>query len=156
MRGSDRAAARRQLDKRLRGPQAEAFARPPRGWIRAIREALGMTMAQLGQRMGVGQSTVANFEINEMSGALRLNSLQRAAEALGCRLVYALVPAQSLEAMIEARARVKARDRLQRVGFSMALEDQRPDADDEAGHLEQLTRQLIEQSSSTLWDDDLE
>jgi hypothetical protein len=33
----------------------EALTRPPRGWVKAIREAPGMTAEQLGARLGVSQ-----------------------------------------------------------------------------------------------------
>ena len=48
MRSEDRALARKQLDKRLGLVRdTDALTRPPRGWIKAIRESLGMTTAQL-------------------------------------------------------------------------------------------------------------
>ncbi|MBS0312545.1 MAG: helix-turn-helix domain-containing protein, partial [Proteobacteria bacterium] len=60
---SDRASARRQLDKRLSQlGNIEALTRPPRGWVKAIREALGMTSAQLAKRMGVSQPRVFTLE----------------------------------------------------------------------------------------------
>ena len=59
MRAQERASARKQLDKRLNILQnVDVLARPPRGWIKAIREALGMTTAQLGNRLGVSQPRV--------------------------------------------------------------------------------------------------
>ncbi len=79
----------------------ELFARPSRGWLKAIREALGMTTAQLGQRLGVVQSRVVAIEQAEAKGTVTLNSLEKAAQALDCRLVYALVPRQSLEDAVE-------------------------------------------------------
>ena len=46
---SPRRTARRRLDQRLVG--LDLGQRPPRGWIRAIRDALAMTTGELGQRM---------------------------------------------------------------------------------------------------------
>jgi hypothetical protein len=46
--------------------------------------------------------------------------LQRAADALGCDLVYALVPRQPLEQIVAGRARDVSRDQLARVDHSDA------------------------------------
>ena len=91
MRAQERASARKQLDKRLNGLRnSDALSRPPRGWIKAIREALGMTTTQFGKRLGVSQPTALGFEKSEVSKGISLETLERAAHALDCRLVYAL------------------------------------------------------------------
>ena len=78
----------RHLDKRFASLRPLAKnARPPKGWLRAIRDALGMTTAQLARRLGVSQPRIIELEQSEISGGVTLNTLQRAAEALGCRLV---------------------------------------------------------------------
>lgn len=152
MRPEDRAAARRQLDKRLSSLRnANALARPPRGWVKAIREALGMTTAQLAQRLRVSQPRAVAIEKAEAAGAITLNSLERAAHALDCRLVYALVPRQSLDAVIEERARLLAEKRLQPTRHTMALESQGVDSSDESEQLKRLARRLIDQAGSDLW-----
>ena len=155
MRTKDRATARRQLDKRLdslRGVKTNAQ-RPPRGWIKAIREALGMTTRQLATRIGVGQSRVVDIEKGEISGSITLDSLQRAARALDCEFVYAIVPRTSLESMVENRASTLAKNRTKAARHTMALEDQRLDEDDEREQVKELTRKLSEQSGSALWED---
>ena len=155
MRPEDRVSARRQLDKRLSLlHNAELFARPPRGWLKAIREALGITTAQLGRRLGVSQSRAVAIEQAETKGAITLNSLEKAAHALDCRLVYALVPRQSLEDLVEERASLLAKKRLKSTSHSMALEAQDVDAIDESQQLKKLTRQLIEKAGSKLWEDE--
>lgn len=153
MRPEDREAARRQLDKRLSQLNADALARPPRGWVKAIREALGMTTAQLAKRLGVSQPRVVGIEQAEAKGAITLDSLERAAHALDCRLVYALVPRKPLDALIEARAARLAERRLGSTRHTMALEAQTMDAHDEDEQRKRLIRKLIEQSGSELWDD---
>ena len=146
--------ARKKIDKRLNIlKNSDVMARPPRGWIRAIREALGMTTRQLGKRMGVKQSTAAGFEKAEVDNGITLGTLERAAHALDCRLVYALVPRTSLESQVENRARAMARMRLQATSHSMVLENQRVDEAAEREHLERLTEKLLKQSSSKLWED---
>ena len=144
--------ARKQLDKRLNLLQnVDILARPPRGWIKAIREALGMTTAQLGKRLGVSQPRVLGIEKAEVSGSIKLESLERAAHALDCRLVYALVPSKPLEYLAEDRARELAKKRLRAISHSMALEDQRVDEADEQEHLERLVQKLLNQPGSALW-----
>lgn len=155
MRAAERATARKQLDKRLTLLQnADAFARPPRGWIRAIREALGMTTAQLGKRIGVTQSRAFDIEKAEIDGKLTLDSLERAAHALDCRLVYALVPRKPLETLAEDRARGLAKRRIKATSHSMALEAQSVSSEDEQAQIERLARKLLEQPGSKLWEDE--
>ncbi|QKK33787.1 mobile mystery protein A (plasmid) [Rhizobium indicum] len=134
MKGEARKRARTRLDERLRALQpAERFRAPPKGWVRALRDALGMTGAQLGLRMGIRPQTVEAIEKSEASGTIQLSTLRRAAEALDCTLVYALVPNTSLEEATDARARKIALRELQRVAHTMRLEAQgTKDADLEA------------------------
>ena len=154
MRSKDRETARRQLDKRLDTMRnAEEFTRPQRGWVKAIREALGMTTAQLAKRLGVSQPRVVGIEQAEAKGAITLDSLERAAHALDCQLVYALVPRKSLDALIAERASRLATTRLNSTRHSMALEAQALDANDEDEQRKRLIRQLIEQAGSELWDE---
>src|ERR1700689_1270651 len=95
---SDRAQARERLDERFReiGPVSR-FAQPVHGWIKAIRRALGISEPQLAKRLNVTQPSIAALEQSEEKGTIELATLRRAAEALDCRLVYALVPNRTLE-----------------------------------------------------------
>ena len=155
MRAQERAMARKQLDKRLNLLQnVESLARPPRGWIKAIREALGMTTAQLAKRLNVSQPRVPGIEKAEISGSIKLESLERAARALDCRLVYALVPGKPLESLVEDRARELAKKRIWATSHSMALENQRVDEADKREHLERLVQKLLTQPGSALWEDE--
>ncbi len=153
MRAQDRAAARRQLDKRLTILQnPEALTPPPRGWVKAIRDALGMTAEQLGARLGVSQVRALALEKAEASGSVTLDSLERAARALDCRLVYALVPRKPLEELVEERAAERARKQLQTTRHSMALEAQPVDAAEEDAQLIRLTQELMNTAGSALWE----
>ena len=155
MRAQDRAMARKKLDKRLNILQnIDILARPPRGWVKAIREALGMTTAQLAKRMNVSQPRVPGIEKAEVSGSIKLESLERAAHALDCRLVYALVPRKPLESLVEDRARELAKKRLWATSHSMALENQRVSEADEREHLERLVQKLLSRPGSALWEDE--
>jgi len=155
MRVQERAMARKQLDRRLNILQnVDILARPPRGWVKAIREALGMTTAQLAKRLNVSQPRVLGIEKAEVSGSIKLESLERAARALDCRLVYALVPRKPLESLVEDRARERAKKRLWATSHSMALENQWVGEADEREHLERLVQMLLSRPGSALWEDE--
>lgn len=125
MKNELRERARKRLDERLTAMGAAShFAVPPRGWIRAIRDALGMSGSQLGQRIGITAQSIQNLEDSEANGTAQLNTLRKAAEAMDCVLVYAMIPKTSLEATVHERERAIAINALRRVSHSMALEDQ--------------------------------
>src|SRR5580700_3536232 len=118
------AQSRSHLDDRFRELEPVTRYTPPvRGWIQAVREALGMTTAQLAKRLGVKQPTVVAMEQSEAKGTIELSTLRRVAEALDCTLVYALVPNKPLEAMVRERARIFSRRRRAPVEHSMLLEN---------------------------------
>jgi predicted DNA-binding mobile mystery protein A len=122
---ADKTRAREVLDGRLTalGP-ATRYATPRLGWVRAIRDALGMTAAQLAARMGVTAPAVRSLEKNEIEGGARLSSLRRAAEAMDCTLVYAFIPNTSLQETVERQAAAVLGEQLSRVHQTMALEAQ--------------------------------
>lgn len=126
------AEARRSLDRVLAPYRALNSRRPARGWIRAIRDAFGMTAEQLGGRLGVSQPTVQKLERSEQKGTIQLSSLRRVAEALNCELVYTFVPREPLEQIYATAACEVARRELAAISHSMALEDQSvSDADED-------------------------
>src|SRR6516225_12018564 len=116
------AQSRARLDERFKEMGTVARYSPPvRGWIKAVREALGMSTAQLAKRLGVKQPSVVDLEQSEAKGSIELATLRRVAEALDCKLVYALVPNKPLETMIRDRARLFAQRRRKPVEHSMLL-----------------------------------
>lgn len=142
----------RQLDAALAGWRAAALpARPPVGWIRALRDALCMSSAALARRLQVTDSAVRKFEEAEASDAITLGTLRKVAQALDCELQYALVPRQSLQEMQSARAALVARERIARVAHSMALEDQQVDEDRTRRQVEELAQLLLEKPRRGLW-----
>ena len=153
MRASDRATARKNIDRRLAAlGNPQKLSRPPYGWIKAIREALGMTSRQFAKRMGVSQPRASAIEKNEVIGSITLDTLQRAANALDCQLVYALVPRKPLQALVKERAEKLAITRVKSAAHSMALEDQSVAEEDEAEQVEALTRELENTEGSALWE----
>jgi predicted DNA-binding mobile mystery protein A len=144
------AQSRSHLDERFKeiGP-ATRYTPPVRGWIKGIREAIGMTTAQLATRLGVKQPSVVAIEQSEAKGTIEIATLRRVAEALDCTLVYALVPNKPLEATIRDRARAFARKRRGPVEHSMLLEDQQVKRKDENARLDEIVR---ETNPRMFWD----
>lgn len=125
MKSTAKARARERLDDRLTALKPESrFQPPPKGWIRAIRDALGMSGVQLASRLGVRPQTVEAMEKSEAAGSIQLDTLRRAAEALDCTLVYALAPKKTLEQTVNNRARAIAIKELARIAHTMKLEGQ--------------------------------
>ena len=149
-RARNAAQSRMHLDERCKelGPVTR-YSPPLRGWIKAMREALGMTTAQLAKRLGMKQPSVVAIEQSEAKGTIELATLRRVAEALDCTLVYALVPNKPLETTIRDRARAFGRRRRGPVEHSMMLEDQRVRGKDAEAQLDEIVR---ETNPRLFWD----
>jgi len=144
-------AARTALDARLRDRQVRSLVAPPRGWVRAIRDALGMSSRQLAARMNVSQPAITQLERSEAAGAIQLNTLRRAADALDCELVYALVPRVSLDDTVRKRATEIARAQVGNVDRTMRLEGQGLSAEQLSARIDEYTAKLVVEGR--LWDD---
>lgn len=125
--------------------------RPRQGWLRAIRTALGMTTVQLAKRLQTSQSTVVAYEQREAAGTITLATLRRAAAAMDCELVYALVPRRPLREVVEERAELVARRKLASVAHSMKLEAQGVSDDAMARQVQELARKLVARRRGDLW-----
>ena len=146
----------RQVDSSLEPlRQLQDVIPPDAGWARAIREALGMSIRQLAQRMGVSKTTAATLERNEASGAIKLSSLEALARALECDLVYALVPRATLEETVRNRARRIAERTVRRVSQSMELEEQGIPVPEWERQVSDLAERLWQDMPRDLWDDPL-
>lgn len=142
----------RQLDAALKHwRDADLSPRPPSGWIKAIRESLGMAAAHLAARLGVATSTVTRLETSEADDTISLGTLRRAAEALGCELHYALVPKQSLADNLESRAMTLARQQMAAVSHTMALEAQSTSREAVELQTRVLAEELLKGSRRALW-----
>jgi predicted DNA-binding mobile mystery protein A len=114
----------RQLANRLSGRAGE-LGRPKEGWLKTVRTALGMSGADVATRLGLTRARVSQTEAAELTGGVTLKTMTAFAEAMGCRFVYAIVPAEGkVEDIIKAQALRQAAALVQRAGIHMALEDQ--------------------------------
>lgn len=145
--------ARKHLERKL-SPLREIELTPPaRGWLRALREALGMSGAQLAARLRVVPSRVSALEKAEATGGTTIKSMREAAEAMGCAFVYAIVPTKPLDELRRARAGALADAELARVHHTMRLEDQALDARDLADARERLIAAYLDGPARRLWDE---
>lgn len=142
-----------QVDRALASPAASALPPvPPTGWLRAVRQALGMTSRQFARRAGLSLTATLAAERNEASGAISLAQLRRMAAALDCELRYVLVPRAPLRTRVEQRAEDIARRQVDAVSHTMALEAQDAGADFAARQIADVKAELLRGRRARLWD----
>lgn len=144
---------RRHLEQRLK--QLRPFSKispPPSGWIKAIRESLGMTARQLGAHLGMSSVGAIKLEQREVSRAITLRDLDRAAAILNCRVVYALVPIDGLEATLRSRAEQAAELLSVKAKHAMSLEEQPVEQAEHRVQQEALAKRLADNLDPRLWD----
>jgi len=143
---------REQLDASLQrlSPLLDVTA-PPKGWIRAIRDALGMTAKQLADRLDVAQQAVARIEKEELAGSVTIKTMRRIAERLDCVFVYGVVPRTSLEETVSRQTKKVATRRLAQASQTMSLENQALSRRENEQALSDLVDELIRTLPSDLW-----
>jgi predicted DNA-binding mobile mystery protein A len=134
------------LDRQLPALQAAANtlrSRPSRGWIAALRTALGMSSTALAKLLKVSHPTILEYEKGEVSGSITLQTLRRVADALDAELIVALVPRKSVAATLRARAESIAREEMRAVIHTMRLEDQEVESEASREECEKLVTSLL-------------
>lgn len=145
--------ARETLDRRLEEFRRTVdVPRPHRGWIRAIRDALGMSGPELANRMSIRAQSVYDIEQSEINDSIRIGTLRRAADALDCDLVYALVPRESLDEVVHRRALKKAADHIAPIAHHSRLENQALSMTASRSEVDDLAAGLIDKRG--LWSED--
>lgn len=124
---------------------------PRGGWLRAVRESLGLSLRAQAVRVGVTAPSLFKAEASETEGRITLGQLRKLAEGLDCELVYALVPRRPLGEMVEAQADKLAREAVLGVAHSMALEEQRPSNAFVDQLIDDRRRALLAGSWAKLW-----
>ncbi|MCB9094910.1 MAG: mobile mystery protein A [Halobacteriovoraceae bacterium] len=129
----------------------DMVARPPKGWIRFIREALGMSSKALAKRAGISANTMSEAERAEISDSISLKRLKHLADSMNCDVVYYLLPREPIREMIEKRARHLAEQKLRNVAVHMDIEDQAVGKE----FIEERLQEEIEELkySKKLWDE---
>lgn len=149
----DKTTARKALDSKIASlPPLQKMQRPHKGWIKAVKEALGMSSKQLAARLGVSPPRITALEKSEVDETVTLASLRRAAEALDCALVYSFVPKGSFEEVLQTRARRIAADIIGKVDHTMRLEAQNLQSDKLNEEIENLAAQILREQHKIIWD----
>ncbi len=149
----DGETARLALDKKLSVlPSLQQMQIPHKGWIKAIKQALGMSSKQLAMRLGVSAPRVTALEKSELEGTVTLATLKRAAEALDCALVYSFVPKHSLQDTVKNRARLVAVKLIDKVDHTMSLEAQSLNKNALDNEIERLATHILQDKQRILWD----
>ncbi len=143
---------REQLDEALQAfTEMASVTRPIKGWIRAIRDSLGMNMRQLADRLGVSQSRIVKIEQDELSGALTIKTLEKIADKLDCVFIYGFAPRSTLENTVRNQAACIARERMNMISHHMYLEAQELTNHHSKAAFESMVEEILE-SPSKLWD----
>lgn len=144
----------KQIDKKIEAiGSLSNIEVPSKGWIRAMRTGLKMSLRQLGDRMGITPQGVSDMEIREETGSLTIKNLRAAADALDMQLYYVLIPKDgSLEALIEKKARDMAVKIVTRSSQTMKLEAQETSDERVKEAIDELTEELKRELPGNLWD----
>lgn len=144
----------RQLEQQLSKLRPSLqVGRPSVGWVKTIREGLGMTAEQLGKRLNVSQQRISELEKNEAEGSVALKSIKAAAEALNCHFVYFLVPKEPIGQILENQAERIAQRRFATISHSMELEDQLVNKAEQRLQISELAQELLTARPKELWND---
>lgn len=126
---------------------------PPTGWIKAIRNAIGMTMEQLGKKLSITKQAVLDIEKREKEGSITIKSMHEIAKAMDMKFIYGFVPnAGSLEQMIEKRALDIATKIVQRTSTTMKLEEQENTNKRIENAIKERAAEIINKTPKILWD----
>jgi predicted DNA-binding mobile mystery protein A len=154
MTGKQKKLAREQLDETMKSFESlKTMSAPRKGWIRAIRDTLGMTGVQLSKRLKVNQQRVARIEQDEVLGKVTLNTMQNAAEAMDCVFVYGVVARDSLEQIVRRQVGLVAKKRMARSNQMMRLEKQELSEADKAKAMQTIIDEIVETTPKSLWDE---
>ena len=148
-----RAKQRQAEDKINQARQmAQAFAKPIGGWIATFQEAIGMSAPALAERLGVSRNSIYSSIQKEKAGTISLNQLDKMAEAMGGRLVYAIIPREGLvEEIVMAQARKKAKRIIKRTRAHMALEEQIEGLRNQEEMIEDLAGEIAREMPRDFW-----
>ena len=126
---------------------------PSQGWLKTIRTALGISLQQVGNKLGITKQGVLDIEKREQSGAITINALREVAKVLDMQFVYGFVPnATSLDALIEQRATELATQIVMRTAQTMSLEDQANTEERLQNAIKERASNIINEMPKLLWD----
>jgi predicted DNA-binding mobile mystery protein A len=140
-----------QLDRRIETLRTNSHPLSG-GWIRNIREGLGMTLKQLSERLEMTPQSLMEIERSESEGRITVSTLNRVAEVLGAEVRIAVIPSRSLSEMVNIQARKAATKIVEQTQTHMALENQGNSEDFLKKQIEKLTDELVRTADRRIWD----
>jgi predicted DNA-binding mobile mystery protein A len=143
-----------QTDKKLEKLQdLKEVSIPPRGWLHTLRTALQMSLRQLSAKASITPQSLKDMESREVAGTITLNTLRDVANAMDLQLVYGFVSKhESLEQMIEKRAKELATEIVMRTNNTMALENQQNSKERISQAIAEKTAEIKFEMPKYLWD----
>lgn len=148
----DKKLVREQLDGKLKPlKNFVATGLSNIGWIKTVREALGMTSSQLAMRAGLSQSRISHLEKAEEDGNIKLSTMHNIAKGLGMEFVYGFVPKDTLESMVREQARKIAMDRMKRLNHTMRLELQELSDNEKENALKDMIDKILIDEPKDFW-----
>jgi len=131
----------------------KSVVKPDKGWVSTIRISIKMSLRQLGERLHISPQGVKDLEKREEMGAITINSLKEVGRALDMDLVYGFISRHnSLEDMIEVRAREIAEEIVLSTNQTMKLENQENAEKYIKKAIQQKTYEISSKMPSYLWD----
>lgn len=143
-----------QLSEKLKPYELGAKAiRPSVGWVRTIRTSFGMSLEQLGSKLGITRQSAQNLEKREGNGSITIRALEEAAKAIDMKLIYGFVAIDgSIEKLIDKKARKLAIEIVMRTSRTMKLEDQENSPNRIKKAIEERTKEIMEEMPKMIWD----
>lgn len=140
---------RRSYQKKFDAFKNTIIERPPQGWLKTMRELLGMTTTQLAKKLKISQPRVVCLEKNEKN--IKISTMERIADALNCNFTYAFIPREKIDDIIYNQAKKKALKILNKVNQNMVLENQLSNSNE---LLEDIINELLDGNITKLWDEE--
>ncbi len=121
---------------------------PQKGWIAAMRAALGMSAEYVAQRKGVTRNAVYQAERSEKDGAVSLKQMDQLAAAMGGKFVYAIIPNNRIDDMKYRQAKLKATQLLNDIESASCWTN-----DDKQDWVDDKAAELLHDMPSNFWED---
>lgn len=139
---------RRSYQKKFDTLKKVVIERPPQGWLKTIREFLGMTTTQLAKKLEISQPRIIALEKNECN--IKISTMERIADALNCDFFYTFIPRANIDDIIYNQAKQKAQKILKKVNKNMSLENQLVNTDELQND---IIKELLNGNITRIWDE---
>jgi predicted DNA-binding mobile mystery protein A len=142
---------RDQLDRSFVRLKTLSLKTPKKGWLKEIRESLGMSMKDLAERLGTIKQRIERIEKDEVASKVTLETMKKTADAMNCDFVYFILPKNSLEEILKDQSLKAAEKILKQVGKTMALEAQSTSNISEKKMIESLAQEMLLKQDRKIW-----